>query len=136
VPAILLLTVCVSCYAGEPVVDDKGFHHFCLEAEDFVCKDGGWKPTWQGYFAASPNNWSRNKLEADAGDQLSQASQRTYVRKAGTYRLFVRYEATYGFGNVFGVSVLQGGRSLKKPKAVFDKKYGFREDRVHNPWRG
>lgn len=111
-----------------PLMDeDTGAHDFCLEAEDFVTRRGSWRRTWRGYFAGQPNYWSRDKLAADAGDAPAEAAQKIRVERGGRYRVWVHHEASYGFGQVFGVRIVQGG------KVVFDGAYGRKEARKFFP---
>ncbi|MEA3402958.1 MAG: hypothetical protein U9R79_17085 [Armatimonadota bacterium] len=112
----------------EPARDPaSGAQHFCLEAEDFT-SGGGWRETPLGQFAGLPNMWSRNKMMAAETDEPAEAVQRIVVREAGRYRLWVHCELSYGFGQVFGIRIRQGGRLL------FDERYGRIEEPAYFPF--
>lgn len=112
------------------VIDEKGFHHYPIDAEAFTSSDKGWTEEWQGYFTSSPNHTSRNLLVADGSARPAKAVKKLKIGKAGDYVFYVRYMKPFGFGTVFGVRLEQ------KRKVVLDRQYGYKSDVVLNPWRG
>jgi hypothetical protein len=112
---------------------------FYVEAEGLDVKRG-WEVIrgTEGYFPATPNLWSADRLRARAGKHGASASTTVAIPQDGVYDLWVRYESAYGFDVSMMVSLTQAGRmaaSATLGKREQSKYFPFgRGWQVQGPW--